>query len=328
MKTLALLTAGLLGSSALFAQEPTAADSTGLPGDNFSLQGALDLFKRAKDLEDFEKALNNADNKVNNLDLNGDGEVDYIRVVDNVDPSNTNVHAIVLQVPVNKEESQDVAVIGLERKGPQEAVAQIKGDETLYGADMIVEPAGEKEQNMKGASGPSVPEMAPMFVVVNVWGWPCVQWFWGPTYVVWSSPWYWGYYPPYWHPWRPYGWRTWWGWNYHYRPYYACVRVDRVGAANRIYAPRRMGSPTVVERRGTVVQHRTGPAARPAQGGHAGEQRGRQMQPANGHRSGTMRGGDRMPSRNGGVRAPRGGGNMGGGVNGGGNRGGGGGRRR
>ena len=73
-------------------------DSLGLPGDHFSLQGALELFKSSKDLEEFEEKLNKEDNYVNNLDLNEDGEIDYIRVEDNMDG---DVHAIVLQVPVN-----------------------------------------------------------------------------------------------------------------------------------------------------------------------------------------------------------------------------------
>jgi hypothetical protein len=60
-------------------------DSTGLPGDNFSLQGALDLFSKANTLEDFEKSLNIENNNVNNLDLNLDGKIDYIRVIDRMD---------------------------------------------------------------------------------------------------------------------------------------------------------------------------------------------------------------------------------------------------
>src|SRR5689334_14759275 len=39
------------------AQDVNPADSTGLPGDNFSLQGALDLFKKAETPEAFEKSL-------------------------------------------------------------------------------------------------------------------------------------------------------------------------------------------------------------------------------------------------------------------------------
>ena len=77
-----------------FSHAQTEADSTGFDGDNFSLEGALELFKDSKSLEDFEKKLNQKENHVNNLDLNKDGDTDYIRVEDNMDG---DVHAIVLQ---------------------------------------------------------------------------------------------------------------------------------------------------------------------------------------------------------------------------------------
>lgn len=36
------------------AQGEMEADSTGLPGDNFSLEGAIELFKQASSPEEFE----------------------------------------------------------------------------------------------------------------------------------------------------------------------------------------------------------------------------------------------------------------------------------
>ncbi len=53
-----------------------------VPGDNFSLEGALELFKKSASPQEFEQLLNSPDSKVNNLDLNGDGEIDYIRVIE------------------------------------------------------------------------------------------------------------------------------------------------------------------------------------------------------------------------------------------------------
>jgi hypothetical protein len=73
------------------AQNQSGVDSTGLPGDNFSLQGALEMFQKAGSPEDFEKLLNEENNHVNNLDLNDDGKIDYIRVIDN---SEKNAHAL------------------------------------------------------------------------------------------------------------------------------------------------------------------------------------------------------------------------------------------
>ena len=96
------------------AAQDLSADTTGLPGDNFSLQGALEMFKKAGSPEEFEKLINKEDNNVNNLDINGDGETDYIRVVDKMDK---DLHAFILQVPVSETESQDIAVIEMEKTG-------------------------------------------------------------------------------------------------------------------------------------------------------------------------------------------------------------------
>ncbi|HXG01148.1 MAG TPA: hypothetical protein VNL69_10180, partial [Bacteroidota bacterium] len=189
--------AGLLclASTVTMAQNEAADDSTGLPGDNFSLESALEMFKRASTPEEFEKLLNTPDNHVNNLDLNGDGEVDYVRVVGK---KNSNAHAFVLQVPVSATENQDVAVIELEKTGESSAVVQIIGDEDIYGEQKIVEPKGEGEDSgnegdANEGGGPSAGTWATAspIVVVNVWGWPCVRYVFSPAYVVWVSPWRW-----------------------------------------------------------------------------------------------------------------------------------------
>lgn len=64
-----------LGSNT-FAQ--TNIKSLGLPGDNFDLYGALELFKKTDTPENFEKAINSDGNEVNKLDLDGDGKADYV----------------------------------------------------------------------------------------------------------------------------------------------------------------------------------------------------------------------------------------------------------
>lgn len=236
-----------------------ATDSTGLPGDHFSLQGALELFKGSKNLEAFEQALNTEDQRVNNLDLDGNGEVDYVRVVDHTEGQ---VHAITIQVAVSKDEVQDVAAIELEKNGSESAVLQIRGAEDLYGTDAIIEPFEEKEE-APATKGPSSPEDAPRVRVwVNVWSWPCVMWIYGPTYVVWSSPWYYGYYPPHWHPWRPWGWNAWYGWHRPYHGWYHPVHTCRVVHAHAVYQHRAMHSPTVRARNAAIRNNR--PVARPA----------------------------------------------------------------
>ncbi len=225
-------------------------DSTGFAGDHFSLEGALSLFEEAKSLEAFEEALNAEKNYVNNLDLNEDGTIDYIRVFDNMED---DVHAIVLQVPISKDEAQDIAVIEIEKTGKDQATLQIIGDEDVYGEQKIVEPF-EMEGKQMG-KGPSA-DLDMTRIIVNVWGWPSVRFVYGPRYRVYTSPWGWRTYPRYWKPWKPYAWRT------HYtkrvfRPHFHVVKTHRVVRAHRVYVPRRT-SCKVVRTRTTIVKNRNG----------------------------------------------------------------------
>lgn len=223
-------------------------DSTGLPGDHFSLEAALDIFKKSSTPEEFEKKLNEQNNKINNLDLNGDGNVDYVRVEDHHEG---DVHAIVLQVPVNEEEHQDIAVIEIEKVNADSAVLQIVGDEDIYGESTIVEPAViEKDQ---GKGGPSMIDES-FGLVVNVWfGYPCVRYIYRPSYVAYVSPWRWYHYPRWWKPWRPVRWGLYVSWWRPLRVHYHVVPTHRVVRAHRIYTPVRRTSVTVVQRNQPVL---------------------------------------------------------------------------
>ncbi len=225
--------------------ENAKADSTGLPGDHFSLHGALDLFKQSASLEEFEKKLNDESNNVNNLDLNGDGDIDYIRVEDKM---KDDAHAIVLQVPVSETESQDVAVIEIEKDGADNAKLQIVGDEDLYGDNKIVEPFDEEIKEVKGKKGPCMTELRSMGVWVNVWFWPCVKFVYAPAYLVWASPWYWHHYPFWWKPWKPHPWGWFHAHYWHYCSHYHWVGMHRTMAAHGVYAPHRRTSVIVVNR--------------------------------------------------------------------------------
>src|SRR4030095_1529514 len=92
------------------AKNKTENDSTllGLPGDNLDLYAVLDLFQKSKTIEEFEKSLNLQETGINNLDLNLDNKVDFIKVVTT---KKDDDFTFVLQVPVNEKETQDVAVI-------------------------------------------------------------------------------------------------------------------------------------------------------------------------------------------------------------------------
>ena len=187
--------------TSLFFMTPLMAqtdmDSTGFAGDNFSLQGALELFKQSKSLEEFEEKLNKEESNVNNLDLNEDGDIDYIRVVDNMEG---DVHAVVLQVPVSEDEFQDIAVIAIEKVGDKNAMLQIIGDEDVYGEEVIVEPGAGEEITPAPGKGGMPANYSPARIVINVWAWGGVRHIYRPNYRVWHSPWNWGYYPKYWKP--------------------------------------------------------------------------------------------------------------------------------
>lgn len=245
------------------AQNQAGVDSTGLPGDNFSLQGALALFQKATSPEDFEKLLNSEDNHVNNLDLNDDGEIDYIRVIDN---SDKEAHAFALQAVVSEKESQDIAVIELEKTGDTTAIIQIVGDEDIYGEEIIVEPGeGDEEDdaaiqynfNNGITHGPSAAGyyIANPRIVINVWFWPSVRFVYAPAYRPWISPWRWRHYPVWWKPWHPLRWHVWHPFRRPYYHHFAVVRTHRVVRAHAIYRPVRVTSVTVRTRHAATVNN-------------------------------------------------------------------------
>ncbi len=235
------------------------ADSTGVPGDHFSLHGALEMFRLSSSVEDFEQRINREANHVNNLDLNGDGETDYVRVVSKMEG---DVHVFILQVPVSESESQDVAVIELEKTAESTANIQIVGDEDIFGEQTIVEPQETDAKSvpapvegMKGG-GPLDSEWASAVVVVNVWPWPCVRFVYAPGYRPWVSPWRWRHYPGWWRPWRPLAWRA---WHPLRRPYvvagFGFAPVHRVVRAHRVYVPVRTHSAVVRTRHSASIGH-------------------------------------------------------------------------
>lgn len=242
MRTLKIYAAAfvmILASGVAKAQD----DDSGLPGDHFSLEGALELFKKSSSPEEFEKLLNSEENKVNNLDLNGDGEIDYVRVIDK---NEGDVHAFILQAAISENENQDVAVIELEKNEDGKATLQIVGDEDIYGQETIIEPT----ENVKVNAGASTNT-----TVVNVWAWPAVRYVYAPGYRVYASPWGWSARPTWYRPWRPVSrvvYRPYWA---PYRPHYTVVKTHRVVVAPRIYRPVRTTSVTVTSRHSKSVNN-------------------------------------------------------------------------
>ena len=49
---------------------------------NLDLKAVATVFGESANLEEFEKKLNDYDTQISNLDLNNDGQVDYLRVIE------------------------------------------------------------------------------------------------------------------------------------------------------------------------------------------------------------------------------------------------------
>lgn len=159
----------------IVAQDTTTVTATSDDiSEDLDLEAVASIFGESKDLEDFEKRLNDPESKISNLDLNGDGEVDYLRVVDN---SKGETKTVAIQAVIGKDKYQDVAVIDIVKDKKGETTVQVVGDVYMYGDAYIVQP---------------------VYVTPPV----IVTWFWMPIYSPWHSPYYWGYYPPYFSPWR------------------------------------------------------------------------------------------------------------------------------
>jgi hypothetical protein len=216
----------ILFVSGLFLKSVGQDTSTrlNLPGDNLNLYAVLKIFQESETLEIFEKKLNAKENNINNLDLNFDHQIDYIKVKDQVDG---NVHNIILQDIVNANEVQDVAVIIVEKIQNNQVQIQIIGDEDLYGKDYIIEPNFETKES-ESSSTPNPAFTAGTSRVIQkvytstytLYNWPIVQYIYLPSYNSWNSPYHWGLYPSYWQPWTPLYWHEYYGWQYHWGYYY------------------------------------------------------------------------------------------------------------
>ena len=230
----------LFATGATLLAQNQREESLGLPGDNQNLYAVMKLFQESETLEGFERNLNDENSKINNLDLNGDNLVDYIRVIDNIDG---DVHNIVLQVAINNRENQDVAVFTVQRDANGKVYIQLTGDEALYGKNYIIEPilddvnAGQTpnpgylgNNQINNGGNMTIYRTTPFEIAA----WPLIRFIYLPGYYPWHSSWYYGYYPPYWRPWRPFFWDFYYGYHYNwYNDYYSHYRYCDYHRYNR-----------------------------------------------------------------------------------------------
>ena len=167
----------LLFTNLFFAQDVTTVKAkNGDISDNLDLRAVASIFGDAANLDDFEKRLNNPKDQISNLDLNNDGNVDYLRVIETVEG---RMHLIIIQAVLEKDVFQDVATIDVDRDNNNNVQVQVVGDVYMYGQNYIYEPVY--------VSRPIIYDT-----------------FWIASYRPYYSPWYYGYYPAYFNYWNPY----------------------------------------------------------------------------------------------------------------------------
>jgi len=147
--------------------------------DDFSygldLNAVASIFGKSYDLEDFEQKLNDPYNQISNLDLDGDGYVDYLRVIE---VAEGNIRLVVIQASIGRDLYQDIATIEVTKDRYQHTSVQIVGDSHIYGYNYIVEPTYIYRPHI-------------------------YTYFWSSAYYnVYRSHYRWGYYPNRYRPWR------------------------------------------------------------------------------------------------------------------------------
>ena len=196
----------------------TEAESLGLPGDNLDLYATLDLFQKSKTIEEFEASLNDEKKEINNLDLDLDNNVDFIKVVTKKEDDD---FTFVLQVDVLDDEVQDVAVILVTKDKDEKVTIQMVGDEELYGKDYVIEPKPSAPAiTANPAYSGTVAVTSQPATVVVLESAPVVQYVYSPVYVPYHPPYYYGYYPVYYTPYPVISINIYFGRNRHHHNHY------------------------------------------------------------------------------------------------------------
>jgi uncharacterized membrane protein YgcG len=149
-----------------------------VPG--FDVNEFANLLKNTKDPQTIEQAINQPNNKINNLDLNNDGNIDYLKVVESAN------HTLTVVDETSATNSVTVATLTV---NPQQQTMQIAGNQAYCGNTYMYTSH------------------------YTVGDWLFMSYFLYPhSYYV--PMYHWGYYPRYYHPYRSY-----YGYGYS-RPYY------------------------------------------------------------------------------------------------------------
>ena len=135
---------------------------------DLDLHAVAAAYSEARSTREFEQLLNSSKYMINNLDLNRDGYVDYLRVIET---RKGQYYAYLIQACLAPTVFQDVATLVAERRASTLYV-EVVGDSYLYGYNYVVRPTFVKRPLMW-----------------DVYGYA--------NYTVWVSPYYYGVWPSY-----------------------------------------------------------------------------------------------------------------------------------
>ena len=97
--------------------------------DNLDLRVVASIFGDSKNLEEFERKLNDPRLQISNLDLNNDGQVDYLRVIESVEK---RTHIVIIQSVLDRDIYQDIATIEIEKNWNNNIHIQVVGNSFFY----------------------------------------------------------------------------------------------------------------------------------------------------------------------------------------------------
>lgn len=132
---------------------------------HLDLQAVGAAFAQCSSVQAFEYLLNNSSYMLSNLDLNRDGYIDYLRVLET---TNGYAHVFLIQAVLAPNVFQDVATIVAEVS--KQSYVQIIGAPYIYGPNYIVQPT--------------------YYTTPVIYAYLTSR-----NYQPWRSPWYWNHYP-------------------------------------------------------------------------------------------------------------------------------------
>lgn len=158
--------------------KPSTTTTTVVVPQSYDYYRSLDLraiaaaFAEARNVREFEQLINSARYMVSNLDLNRDGWIDYLRVMET---RQGYTHVLYVQAVLGVNVFQNVCTIVAE-VAPGARYVQIVGDPFIYGQNYYIDPVFRATP-------------------------PMYSYMYSNSYTCWSSPYYWNNYPTYYtHP--------------------------------------------------------------------------------------------------------------------------------